>query len=101
MGKSTDYMRRYRKSGVGGKITFQQARQYSKEIKSLNQRIGRLQADIDIVNGKIPYIGITASGRKRLKSAQNNYKRNKENLLQLTSQKEKLEKKLQKYRNQS
>lgn len=84
----------------GGKITFQQAREMSKQLKSLNQRIGRLQSNINIVNGKIPFIGVTEAGRKQLRSAQKTYNSDVKKLASLQSERNTLQKKLQRYQRQ-
>lgn len=89
-----------RGSAGGSKITFAQARELAKQERSLNQRIGRLQSNIDVREGKIPFIGVTESGRKRLASAQKTYRKDKAKLVQLEKEREEVRKKLRRYQNQ-
>lgn len=92
-----------RGSSSGKTPTREQVLGYTKRTKTLNAQISRLENNISIAEGRISMdkaasFGATESGRKRLASAKRTYKKDKSRLAELRSERDDLNKKIEKYR---
>jgi len=80
--------------GGAGKRALANAMSDSKQLKSLNQRIGRLESNLNIVNGGIPAIMATESGRKRYQSAKRTENADRQKLEELREERDRLNKRI-------